>query len=164
MKRVVKTECACEKCQNACRSVPGWFRPGEAEKAARLLKMPLSKFFKKYCGVNWWNFTRDETFVIAPATIRMKPGSEYPGDPRGQCVFLTSEGRCRIHAAKPYHCAMGNPHEMSEHGDWIEKSNRRTATLWRKHQRQIVMLLGRKPESAYFSPFESLLGSIFGGF
>lgn len=39
--------CQCVRCVNACRYRPGWFLPGEAEKAAELKGVPLADFFKQ---------------------------------------------------------------------------------------------------------------------
>lgn len=150
-----KTECACGTCQQACRNTPGWFRPGEAEKAAKLLKMPMKRFFTRYLGVNWWVGGRD-VFVLAPALVdRMKPGAEYPANPKGTCVFLTTEGKCQIHAAKPYECAHGNPCTPDDFADY-EKERRKTVALWRKEQPQIRELLGRKPESSTLDPISAM--------
>lgn len=159
--RLVKTVCACERCQQACTNTPGWFRPGEAEKAAKLMKLSLPVFFRRYLGVNWWCGDPD-VFVLAPALVGEKAGREYPGNPKGTCVFFKA-GRCDIHAAKPYDCAYGNPHDerTPERATLDVVAREKTVALWSKEQKQIARLLGRKPRAARFSFFDhaaSMLG------
>jgi Fe-S-cluster containining protein len=165
MKGLPLTECACHACKRACEAgSPGWFRPGEAEKAARLLRMPLKKFFRRYLGVNWWVARRD-VFVLAPALVGAETGAEYPANPRGRCVFF-KRGKCAIHAAKPYGCAHGNPHDTGSdprHHERMLADNARTFTLWRKNQKQIVAVLGRKPQARELDMSEGIYG-FFGGF
>lgn len=156
-----KTECACDRCQRACENTPGWFRPGEAEKAAKMLRLSMKTFFKRYLGVNWYSTPDGPVFVLAPALVGEKTGHEYPGDPRGQCVFFTKDRRCRIHAAKPFGCSHGSLCETGHSELWRDEHVNQTVPLWSKHQDQIVALLGRKPEEDdNFSP----LGILFGGF
>lgn len=157
MSATKRPECNCDKCQQACQRVPGWFRPGEAEKAAALLGLSLPAFFKRYLGVQWWEAERP-TFVLAPAIVdRMEPGHEYPSNPRGQCVFF-EEGRCAIHAAKPHDCAFTNPclPQTDERAAMLTRDRARTVTLWKRQQGQIRELLGRKPRAAAWSPLEAL--------
>jgi len=137
-------ECQCQSCKSACTHNPGWFLPNEAEKAADYLGMSLQEFFNRYLGVNWWVDDPD-IFVLAPALVGEETGAEYPGDPRGTCVFFNQDGLCDIHIVKPYECAELNcnkkkdtdPHEMAR-------------TKWKDHQGQIIELLGREPEAVPF--------------
>ncbi len=150
-----KTECACEKCQRACENVPGWFRPGEAEKAAAFLKLTMRAFFKRYLGVNWWCDSRHgDVFALAPAILHMTPGEEYPANPKGCCVFFTADRRCMIHPVKPFHCSHGDPHAFDEARH--KSDMKRTVTLWRKEQSQIVKLLKRDPVSEDISIFDAM--------
>ncbi len=153
----MKSECQCDKCKGACKYNPGWFLPGEAEEAARYLNLPLKKFFKKYLGIDWWeadNKTDKEIFVLAPAITNMATGKEYPGDPRGECIFF-KDGLCKIHPVKPFECS------EYIHGDQnVSNRHWEVAEMWKEHQSQIVELLGRKPIAAEFSgnSFEFLGG------
>lgn len=138
--RKEQKSCECCTCANACASKPGWFMPGEAEKAAKLLKMSL-KFFDTYLGVDWWNGDEygEETFILSPATVSAEPGEMFERNPRGVCVFYKDK-RCRIHEAKPYEC------QMYWHGDTGGSArHEKVAMAWKKHQAQIEKLLGRKP-------------------
>src|SRR5262249_1224277 len=109
--------------------------------------LSLKVFFDKYLAVNWWCGDTN-VYVLAPALCGEKKGHEYPADPRGTCVFLKDD-RCQIHAAKPYDCAHGNPHEGAS--DHIPAQRAFVVAAWRKRQGQIVKLLGRKPVPAEMS-------------
>jgi Fe-S-cluster containining protein len=139
------SDCKCDKCQEACKYTPGWFLPNEAEKAAQYLGISLQQFFSRFLGINWWeeNSELDTTFVLAPSIIDMEPGTEYPGDPRGQCIFF-KDGLCEIHAVKPFECAQGM-HDEPTNGRHFD-----VAKAWVSHQPQIKNLLGREPETQEF--------------
>ena len=88
--------------------------PGEASKAARLLKMPFKKFREKFLIVDWWIDDGDDIELFSPKKIgvdnhrtRASWGFAFAPAP---CIFL-KEGRCSIHAAKPYECRQSMPHE-----------------------------------------------------
>ncbi len=152
-----KTECSCAKCQSACENTPGWFRPGEAELAAKHLGLTLRQFFRRYLGVNWWgDVAKGDVFVLAPATVRMEPGLEYPANPKGRCVFFTADRRCQIHPVKPFGCSVGNPCDFSLKP--FEAAMAKTVKLWRAEQGQVEKLLGRKPITKELDLFEALFG------
>jgi hypothetical protein len=107
----MKTECVCEKCIGACKTTPGWFAPGEAEKAAAHLNIPYEEFKSKLlirdsCG-DWC--AGEAPYVFSP---RKTWGDEIESGEirnsrqqqrRGTCVFLKDD-RCQIHPVKPYEC------------------------------------------------------------
>lgn len=148
-----KTECTCTKCQAACKKTPGWFRPGEAEYAAAHLNLSLQDFFDRYLGVQWW-VAEEPTFVLAPALTSMKPGCEYPGDPRGVCIFFKDE-RCMIHEVKPHECSHGSACDVQEAEH--EQDREETVSLWKEKQTQVRDLLGHEPMTTSFSIFDLLL-------
>lgn len=133
--------CDCPNCQSACSWKPGWFAPGEAEKAARYMKMTFREFFGKHLGID--HHMRDDVFVLAPAVKGMPPGTVYPMRPLGECVFF-AEGKCGIHAVKPLECRLVH-HNLKTHEG--RRMHARVARIWRKavHQRKIVKLFGRIP-------------------
>jgi Fe-S-cluster containining protein len=146
----------CEWCRDGCDIKPGWFLPGEAEKAAEFTGMSLPEFFRAYLAVDWWEGEGGEpdTFLLSPALEGEPPGAEFPGNPRGRCVFYQDD-RCRIHPVKPMECRerwCGDKEGPSVHED--------VAMAWKDHQGQVTELLGREPEA---SPFygSGLLG-LFG--
>lgn len=138
-------ECQCDICRGACGNKPGWFRPGEAEQAAGLLRMSFSEFFQAKLGVDWWEDDDDapETFVLAPGLVGQAAGTEYPGDPYGTCIFL-QDGLCQIHAAKPHECRV---YDHTKSPEEIKAVKRQIVQEWGTQQEQIVTLLRREPKT-----------------
>ena len=154
--------CKCKLCVNACENKPGWFLPGEAEKAATLLGIDMPTFFKRKLMVDWWenwpvgrNGNSREVFLLSPALVGESAGVEAPGNPSGKCVFL-KRGKCEIHAAKPHECRMYHHDEPRAESDSRKK---RITKAWaqRQRQKQVSDLLGRKPVARAWS------GGFFGG-
>lgn len=146
----------CAKCQSACTYKPGWFLPGEAEKVAEYLGMSMETLFAEWLGVDWWEGSDLPTFVLSPAMTTHPSGTEFPGDPRGACVFY-KDGRCSIHPVKPfecrtYWCGMKDGHTY----------HRETAQAWGSNQAQIEQLLGRVPVSKPFEGGDLTLGMLLG--
>jgi Fe-S-cluster containining protein len=143
----------CTTCTAACHKKPGWLMPGEAERIARHLGMSLAELFRTKLAIDWWEdhpVTDGDVFVLAPAITTSPAGEEYPGDPRGRCVFLTAEGRCGIHAVKPHECRAywcGEPTGPAQEARHLD-----VATAWIEHQPRLVELLGRDPEAAEYDP------------
>ena len=144
-------ECQCDECKLACDHCPGWFMPGEAEKAAEFMKMSLKEFFDTYLAVNWW-CDDEEIFVLAPALRIGVPGCMYPADPRGSCVFF-NDGLCDIHPVKPFECV-----DMMCDGFDHMPTHEKIAMEWKNHQSQIETLLGHKPKATSF--FEYIFGGL----
>lgn len=151
-----RKSCRCNRCVRACEQKPGWFAPGEAEKVAKHLGVSLKKLFETKLGVDYWvgaeEGESENVYVLAPAIEEMTPGTEYPFDPRGRCVFLTDEGRCSIHAVKPRECRE-MLHDDSK--STFEDRKKSIVESWRPKQAQIEKLLGRRPEAEE--------GGFFGG-
>lgn len=137
------TTCTCHKCQAACATKPGWFLPGEAEKAADFLNLPLPEFFASKLGVDWWERWGGDIFLLAPAVKGHPPGREYPGNPRGECIFY-KDGRCEIYPARPHEC---REYMHDDTPEAVASRHQGVAKAWEPHQGQIASLLGRKPES-----------------
>ena len=142
-------DCECKICQTACSHKPGWFIPGEVEESAKFLGLSVNDFFKKYLGVDWWENSIKDIFVLAPATTRMQRGSEYPGNPKGKCVFFKNN-KCEIHKVKPFEC------RDSMHDDdasTVYKRHQDIAMKWKQgpNQKIIIDLLGREPKSEEYN-------------
>lgn len=143
-----KHSCTCKDCQAACMNKPGWFRQGEAEKAAAGMGIPLQEFFDKYLMIDYMydrNGLGRNVFVLSPNTIDHKPGTEIHGLSLGQCVFFTAEGRCSIHENKPFecreaHCGPGG-HSLPAHLYCAHNWNTTEG------QKQIEELYGKKPQT-----------------
>lgn len=154
MSECTKESGTCHQCQSACAHKPGWFLPGEAEKAAELVGMTFQEFFDAHLAVDWYVDDTD-TFLLSPAIAGEEAGTEFPGNPHGRCVFY-QEGRCTIHAAKPFECRE-YVHTETDSGTRHED----VAKAWEDHQDQIEELLGREPESEeyYGGSLLGLMGS-----
>lgn len=100
-------ECKCERCVDACRKEPGWFLPGEAEKAAALLGMTFEAFRSRYLIREYWADVPD-IYVWAPRKVGVDEGLATArwssGFQEAPCIFLTDQNLCRIHEAKPAEC------------------------------------------------------------
>lgn len=142
---VVKTECTCDCCQDACRRKPGWFAPGEVEQAAGLLGLSVQEFFGQYLAVDFWMASALDgpVFVLAPANSNNPAGQEYRFNPLGQCVFY-QQGRCLIHAAKPLECAL---YLHTDSKDDLAQRKAELVLLWRQ-SKEAEHLLGRPPVPA----------------
>ncbi len=148
-------DCQCDECKSACVKCPGWFMPGEVEKAADLKGMSLQDFFEEYLSVNWWVDSPD-VFLLSPASINGNPGDMAPYDPHGKCVFY-EDGLCGIHDAKPFECRQFI-HEDS--ADTIHGRHESVADAWREqdYQDQITAILGYEPYAGEVSMFSGLFG------
>lgn len=135
-------ECSCECCRQACKTRPGWFSPGEVEKLASITGKTVKEIFDQYLAVDFYFDEGENTAVLAPATIAMETGTEYPFDPRGQCVFYKDD-KCQIHAAKPNECSFYD-HGKSE--EVCFENRLKIVEDWKNNQNQIEELLQRKPE------------------
>ena len=144
-------ECECESCKSGCKNRPGWFLPGEAEKAAALLEMTMKEFFDTYLSVDWW-IDYDDIFLLAPAIDQYDTGDLYGSNPQGQCL-LYQDGLCLIHAEKPYECAMLVHNDIN-----IQLKHEYVAHEWATHPDQIKELLGRKPVAKKPDGLFSLFG------
>lgn len=137
-----KESCTCAECQAECVRKPGWFMPGEAEKAAELLGVSLERLFRTHLMADYWEAdgTLPLTYVLSPAVVSGKPGGVFPKDPHGTCVFFVN-GRCSIHAAKPHEC------REAFHGTPLPGVHRGILDAWNnpEAQAQIERLLGAKP-------------------
>lgn len=136
MRKRKTSECVCDACVGACANGnPGWFLPGEAQKAAKLLKMSFKDFKNKYLVIDFW-CGKEEIEILTPLKVLTpsKPTKGYSEDYltatrdlesrnrgipgkrvtwgygmlNGRCVFLDKKNRCMIHEAKPYECAISN--------------------------------------------------------
>lgn len=138
-------ECRCLNCLDACKHRPGWFKPGEVEKVAEHLDVSIDKLFRHKLAVDWWEAEKD-VFVLAPALKGEEAGTEYPGDPRAECVFFQN-GLCEIHPVKPFECKEANHNREKSRSDHQHASD-----AWNtpEYQAKIEKLLGRKPVAGEF--------------
>jgi Fe-S-cluster containining protein len=134
----------CHRCQAGCERKPGWFMPGEAEAAAALLGMSLADLFTTRLSVDYWygdDRLSPTTFVLTPTMGDRESGTVLGLDNQGRCTFYV-DGRCEIHAAKPFECrqwyCQADPSTLTPHVE--------VARVWVPYQAQIAELLGAEPE------------------
>lgn len=141
----------CSTCQGGCERKPGWFMPGQAEKAAEHLGMTLQEFFDTYLAVDWFEGSED-VFVLSPALASEGGGGMFPADPTGRCIFF-KEGRCEIHEVKPFECSSW---WCDEPRDGFIDRHHEVAQAWLEHQDLLGQLLGHEPYSSSYSIFDAL--------
>jgi hypothetical protein len=104
-------QCSCQACIDMCKpghTNPGWFRVGQAEKAAEFLKMTLDDFFWKYLVVEYWASFPQDMDVLAPRRnhqdgVRAGYGDNYHG---GTCALHDSSTGCKLPSSlRPLECA-----------------------------------------------------------
>jgi Fe-S-cluster containining protein len=103
--------CGCEKCISACRRDPGRLVPADLKRLASFLEIGEEELRRKYLVII--PARSSHVRFLAPAKIKASrflaaPGTVVPGyyaDEKGRCVFLTQDGLCRVHEAKPFECA-----------------------------------------------------------
>lgn len=152
-------ECSCQDCTSPCYKRPGWFLPEEIKPAADLLGMTEKEFFDTYLSVDYWVDGSKSLFVLSPAIENSTPGEMYPFNPIGKCVFL-KDGKCGIHAAKPFECKLHDHRKKpktKEQDEKLTEGHLAVAQAWIPHRDHIVKLLGREP-SVEVNPFEALMG------
>lgn len=147
-----ETNCDCTSCQHACEVKPGWFLPGEAERAAALLGLSLQEFFDKHLSVDWFESVPD-IFLLAPASSGSDVGGMYHANPKGRCTFFVG-GRCSIYEARPFECRAYHHSQEIPNG-----RHEAVAKAWadEQHQAQVANLYGDEPSSSSYSIFEALM-------
>lgn len=145
---MIENACTCKECRAACEHAPGWFKPGEAEKAASLKGLTLKEFFDRYLVIDYW--AGEELYVLKPATIDDHPGGMSKSDPRGRCIFYNAEGLCDVHETKPHECrAMHHSTKATIEG------HHEVAKTWADNP-QAAELLGRKPDQGDYTFMDAL--------
>ena len=85
---VARPSCACKKCQFFCKVLPGSLIPADLDRLIPPGEDPLA----------WARVHLRATPYLALVPARTSPG--------GPCHWLTSDGRCAVHADSPFGCAM----------------------------------------------------------
>lgn len=165
MSAATDTECTCDTCKGYCSHTPGWFAPGEAEKAATLKGLTLEAFFRDFLMVDYWQAGDGldaDVFLLSPQLVG-EGGGMAPSDPRGRCVFFV-DGLCDIHEAKPLECRRAH-HSIKRHQNAVVEEHLAVAKMWNNEadQARVRALLGEEPWIPEGSMFGGLFGGMFGG-
>lgn len=124
-----------------CKSSPGWFAPGEVERAAELMGLTPDDFVKRYLIVDWLELPEHgRVHVFAPVKLGrdglpLEPtgaqASRLYGMLKGPCVFYQSDAHgCGIYGARPIECRQyictnapeDNPSRRELARLWLENS------------------------------------------
>ena len=95
-----------------CRSSPGWFGPGEVDKAAAHSGMEPDDFVRTYLVIDDHEIDGEPVYVFAPVKLgrdnkpAIPPASRVDAlyrALRGTCVFFKDNG-CSIYPVRPMEC------------------------------------------------------------
>ena len=137
-------DCSCDRCQNLCRTKPGWFSPEQIAPLARKLGSSVEALFKKYLTIDVALLgtaeKRTAIFVLAPGMVDKPSGAVSDPRTKGACVWF-KDGKCAVHELKPRECAAIDHTTTPAAGDTM-----RAAILqqWRPHKRFLQDLYGKK--------------------
>lgn len=99
-------DCRCEKCRALCLGAPGWFLPGEAEKAAAHLGLPFPEFIARFCTVDFWEAS-DNIHALSPGKVCFDTGDVAGYDDAfyaSPCTLLGPEGCLLSSDTRPQEC------------------------------------------------------------
>ncbi len=117
-----RTTCACSKCLAACQSMPGMLIPGDVERIADLLQIPPED--RAVWALD--HFQASEGALVAQAGRAFRIPTVVPAArPDGSCIFLTSDGRCGVHAQSPFGCAYNDMHQDAATGNRVSAAGLR---------------------------------------
>lgn len=102
-----RTACACQACTDCCRRQPGPLVPDDLPRLAARLGLSVEALARRYLVASPGALVKDTAtgrrFLIGTIVPRRKAYS-------GECVFLTVDGRCRVHEVAPFGCAYFDMH------------------------------------------------------
>ena len=124
-------ELGCIRRGLCCKSSPGWFAPGEAEKAAAALGMEPDAFVREYLVIDYVDIpvaapsvddegppATERVYAFAPVKLALDGRPAIPPATRtdsfyqvlrGQCVFFRADigdgaAGCKIYETRPFEC------------------------------------------------------------
>ena len=133
----------CLQCGDCCNQNPGWFAPGEMEKAAEHLSMSTDEFAKNFLiidSIELQEFGKVEVF----APLRMNKFNEPARPPltrvdffyryfTGRCIFFKDKG-CMIYPHRPIECKNYYCSKISGGLDDIGITHEKIAQMWVEQQ------------------------------
>lgn len=105
-----RTTCACAADVANCRRQPGSCVPGDLERIAAHLELPVSE-----AKLLFW--ASPGAIVADRHGNHVRVGTITPRKLETGCVFLDPEGRCKVHAVAPFGCAYFDMHMGPEEGN-----------------------------------------------
>ena len=137
-------DCSCDRCQNLCRTKPGWFTPEQIAPLARKLGLSIEALFRRYLTIDavllGTREKRTAIYVLAPAMIGKSQGAISDPRAKGQCVWF-QDGKCGIHVLKPRECAIMDHATAPAAGDMARAA---IARQWQPQKKFVQDLYGGK--------------------
>lgn len=133
-----RESCTCNLCVSCCHRTPGWFKPGEAEKAAALLGMPFEEFKKEYLIQEYWvgDAEHGNIYILSPRKTWQPKGFERAAYSDaftvGTCIFLEND-LCKIHAEKPFECKQALGCDTKPYKNTCRE---KISNIWKRHQKK----------------------------
>jgi Fe-S-cluster containining protein len=138
-----KNECGqfgeCLRCGECCSTNPGWFAPGEIEKAAEYLAMDVRDFSKKFLVIDGIQIEGcGKIEVFAPLRLNRLGEPALPPLSRadyfyryfpGKCIFYKGD-TCEIYPYRPIECRNYQCSRMVNDRDDIFMPHEEIAMLW----------------------------------
>ena len=138
-----RVACSCAGCSDLCHGRPGWFRPGEATKAAASLGLSLQEFKEKYLEADFWVEREGYTYVLAPrqqmhdahgysrsALQGLGLLTMFDPQPRSPCALLGGDG-CRLTLEhRPHECATTRSYKCPAFTEGDDKAREKIRALW----------------------------------
>jgi Fe-S-cluster containining protein len=136
-----RTTCSCPDCVRCCHEQPGSCAPGDVERIADYLGLPVR--------------VASLRFVASPGALVghrltgqvIRIGTITPKRRNGRCVFLDEADRCTVHAVAPFGCAYFDTHMAAEDaqpiGLWLAQAQ--TDTAYQSLRRTL-------PEATHYKP------------
>lgn len=149
-----KNSCECKTCISACKTKPGWLKPGEAEKIAKHLNLSLQDLFDKYLSVDWYHSNNKDYYILSPVAKNNIPGEMFPYNPKGECIFF-KDGRCEIHSVSPFECKEYYHEDTMD--DLLER-HKEVAESWEGKDEYLSNLLGHYPHPLEAESFNDKFG------
>jgi Fe-S-cluster containining protein len=135
-----RTECACPTCVECCKDQPGCLMPGDLERIAAFLHLPVRTAALKFWASPGAVLLNGQT----GATFRV--GTITPRRVQGQCIFLKDD-RCTIHPVAPAGCALFDTHQSPAEGQrrglWLVRQQAQAA--YQSLRRTLVEATWYKP-------------------
>jgi Fe-S-cluster containining protein len=106
-----RTKCSCSECRACCKTMPAYLGVLDIEKIAEFLGVTLPEVMNKLEASSGALVFSNKSGLRRIETI--VPSSR----PDGSCVFLSKDGKCKIHPVAPFGCAFFDMHMTREEGN-----------------------------------------------
>lgn len=134
--------CSCADCVQCCHDQPGPCAPGDVERIAEYLGVPV-----RVAALKFWA-SPGALVVDRTSGRRFRIGTITPRRVRGQCIFLKDD-HCTIHEVAPAGCTHFDTHmdaaEGQARGAWLAALQ--TAPAYQSLRRTLIEAGSYRPRS-----------------